>query len=64
MGSKDSGRTRRFPVLEVIDMTTGPRAHYADQTEADHAKLVRAVRQGAMPATEDALDRAGTAFRP
>ena len=37
---------------------------YADQTEADHAALVRAVRQGAVTATEGALDRAGSAFRP
>src|SRR5690349_3535465 len=37
---------------------------YADQTEADHAELVRAVRRGAIPATEGALDRAGSAFRP
>ena len=37
---------------------------YADQTEADHAELVRGLRQGAMPAIEGTLDRAGTAFRP
>ncbi len=37
---------------------------YADQTEADHAELVRAVRRGAVPVTEGALDRAGSAFRP
>jgi hypothetical protein len=37
---------------------------YADQTEADHADLVRAVRQGAVAATEGALDRASSAFRP
>ena len=37
---------------------------YADQTEADHALLVGAVRSGRMPATEGALDRAGSAFRP
>jgi uncharacterized protein (DUF2252 family) len=36
---------------------------YADQTEADHAGLVRAVRQGAVAATEGGLDRAGSAFR-
>ena len=36
---------------------------YADQTEADHAELVRAVRQGAVAATEGGLDRAGSAFR-
>ena len=27
---------------------------YADQTEADHAELVRAVRQGAVATTEGA----------
>ena len=37
---------------------------YADQTEADHAALVRAVRTGRLPATEGALDPAGSAFRP
>ena len=37
---------------------------YADQTEADHALLVAAVRSGRLPATEGALDRMGSAFRP
>jgi len=37
---------------------------YADQTEADHAELVKAVRRGALPVTEGALDRPGSAFRP
>jgi Uncharacterized protein conserved in bacteria (DUF2252) len=37
---------------------------YADQTETDHAELVKAVRRGALPAVEGALDRAGSAFRP
>jgi uncharacterized protein (DUF2252 family) len=37
---------------------------YADQTEADHAELVRAVRRGTIPASDGALDRAGSAFRP
>ena len=37
---------------------------YAEQTEADHAALVRAVRRGAVPVAEGALDRAGSAFRP
>ena len=37
---------------------------YADQTEADHAALVAAVRRGLLPVTEGALDRAGSAFRP
>ena len=44
-------------------MTRFARA-YADQTEADHAALVRAVRQGRVAATEGALDRSGSAFRP
>ena len=37
---------------------------YADQTEADHARLVRAVRDGRLPVTEGALDHGGSAFRP
>jgi len=37
---------------------------YADQTEADHALLVEAVRRGVLPVTEGALDRQGSAFRP
>jgi uncharacterized protein (DUF2252 family) len=37
---------------------------YADQTEADHAELVRAVRRGTIAAAEGALERAGSAFRP
>ncbi|HYP44567.1 MAG TPA: DUF2252 domain-containing protein [Propionibacteriaceae bacterium] len=37
---------------------------YADQTEADHAELVRAVRLGKLPVTEGALDKMGSAFRP
>jgi uncharacterized protein (DUF2252 family) len=37
---------------------------YADQTEADHARLVAAVRSGRMPASEGALERMGSAFRP
>ena len=36
---------------------------YADQTEADHARLVAAVRRGDLPAPDDALDN-GSAFRP
>lgn len=36
---------------------------YADQTEADHARLVRAVRQGELPADRDTLGK-GSAFRP
>jgi uncharacterized protein (DUF2252 family) len=37
---------------------------YADQTEADHTTLVNAVRRGALPVTEGALEGAGSAFRP
>ena len=37
---------------------------YADQTEADHAQLVDAVRKGRMPVAEGALERSGSAFRP
>ena len=39
-------------------------ARYADQTEADHAVLVGAVRAGRLPVPDGALDRAGSAFRP
>jgi len=37
---------------------------YADQTEADHARLVEAVRRGAVPVSEGAMGGSGTAFRP
>ncbi len=37
---------------------------YADQTEADHALLVAAVRAGRLPVSDGALDDAGSAFRP
>jgi hypothetical protein len=37
---------------------------YADQTEADHSELVKAVRRGELPVLEGALDRVGSAFRP
>jgi uncharacterized protein (DUF2252 family) len=37
---------------------------YADQTEADHAELVSAVRRGELPVTDGALDKMGSAFRP
>jgi hypothetical protein len=37
---------------------------YADQTEADHAQLVAAVRSGVLPVLEGALERTGSAFRP
>src|SRR3954468_5737253 len=36
---------------------------YADQTEADHALLVAAVRAGRVPVLEGALDQVGSAFR-
>ena len=36
---------------------------YADQTEADHALLVAAVRRGDLPAPDGAL-QSGSAFRP
>ena len=38
---------------------------YADQTEDDHGRLVRAVREGRLPVLEGALDAGGrSAFRP
>jgi uncharacterized protein (DUF2252 family) len=37
---------------------------YADQTEADYALLVTAVRAGRLPVLEGALERLGSAFRP
>ena len=37
---------------------------YADQTESDHAELVKAVRGGRLPVTEGALEKTGSAFRP
>ena len=37
---------------------------YADQTEADHARLVGAVRAGRLPVLDGALERVGSAFRP
>ena len=37
---------------------------YADQTEADHTVLVRAVRRGVLPATDGAVEQVGSAFRP
>jgi hypothetical protein len=37
---------------------------YADQTEADHTRLVAAVRAGRLPVSDGALDGAGSAFRP
>jgi len=37
---------------------------YADQTEADHTRLVQAVRDGRLPVLEGALDSGTSAFRP
>ncbi len=37
---------------------------YADQTEADHAELVAAVRRGDLPCDPAALENRGSAFRP
>ena len=37
---------------------------YADQTEADHARLLRAVQAGRLPVADGALERMGSAFRP
>ena len=37
---------------------------YADQTEADHAALVRAVRAGVLPADQAPRGPSGSAFRP
>ena len=37
---------------------------YADQTEADHQRLVAAVRAGKLPVSDGALDGATSAFRP
>lgn len=37
---------------------------YADQTEADHAQFVKAVRKGRFPLDEDAAQKIGSTFRP
>jgi hypothetical protein len=37
---------------------------YADQTEADHAALITAVKRGQLPVSEGALDAERSAFRP
>jgi len=37
---------------------------YADQTEADHARLVDAVRKGRVPIAQGPPERSGSAFRP
>ena len=51
--------------VEAVDQALAQFARsYADQTEADHARLVKAVRRGQLPVTEGALDKVGSAFRP
>ena len=37
---------------------------YADQTEADHARLVAAVRAGRVPVSDGALENRSSSFRP
>jgi hypothetical protein len=37
---------------------------YADQTEADHAALVKATQHGVLPVVDGALQRTGSSFRP
>jgi uncharacterized protein (DUF2252 family) len=37
---------------------------YADQTEADHAALVKATSHGILPVADGALQRTGSSFRP
>lgn len=39
-------------------------AAYADQTERDHARLVKAAKDGRVPVAEGALESMGSAFRP
>ncbi len=39
-------------------------SRYADQTERDHATLVKAARAGRVPVADGALDSMGSAFRP
>ena len=46
--------------LALVDFARG----YADQTEADHAALVAAVRRGDLPCDPAALEASGSAFRP
>ena len=50
-----AGRSDRLAAA----MTVFARA-YADQTEADHSGLIAAVRRGALPIVDGALDRAGS----
>ena len=52
-------------VSDKLDQALASFAHaYADQTEADHAQLVAAVRRGRLPIAEGALEQSGSAFRP
>ena len=52
-------------VSDKLDQALASFAHaYADQTEADHAQLVAAVRKGRLPIAEGALEQSGSAFRP
>ena len=37
---------------------------YADQTEADHADLVKAVRRGVLPIAKNGPEQDASAFRP
>jgi hypothetical protein len=37
---------------------------YADQTEADHAALVKATHRGILPVADGALQGSGSSFRP
>jgi uncharacterized protein (DUF2252 family) len=37
---------------------------YADQTESDHALLVKAVKAGRLPVADGTAERAGSGFRP
>ena len=52
-------------VSDKLDQALASFAHaYADQTEADHAQLMAAVRRGRLPIAEGALEQSGSAFRP
>jgi uncharacterized protein (DUF2252 family) len=52
-------------VSDKLDQALASFAHaYADQTEADHAQLVAAVRRGRLPIVDGALEQSGSAFRP
>jgi hypothetical protein len=50
---------------DKVDVALGRFARlYADQTEADHGRLLAAVKRGDLPVSEGALDNVGSAFRP